>query len=134
MQIEVHHRDTIPNVQWTKAFKPELLEQANETETSEDLRSWYQTLIVFVWVGAVIGASLATMAMFSIYWDAIERAKLMYDTDDMIKQVQYNTDQIRWKIQQNAEILPKINENIEKLGTGIVQDLKPKEAKIINQK
>ena len=53
--------------------------------------------------------------MYAIYGTAIERGNLMYETDDLIKQVQYNTDVIKTKVQQNADIMPKINENIEKL-------------------
>ena len=81
----------------------------------------------------IVGAIFATITMYALYWTAIERGNLMYETDDLIKQVQYNTDVIKTKVQQNADIMPKINENIEKLWNGIVEELKPKEAKIVNQ-
>ena len=101
-------------------------------EDSKAILDGYYTLIIFVTSGMIIGAILATITMLAIYWPAIERGNLVSDTDDLIKQVQYNTEQIRDKVQKNADILPKINENIDKLGNGIVQELKPKEAKIIN--
>lgn len=110
-------------------------ETVDTPETPEDPKAildGYYTLIIFVTSGIIIGAILATITMFAIYATAIERGNLVSDTDDLIRQVQYNTEQIRDKVQQNADILPKINENIDKLGSGIVQELKPKEAKIVN--
>lgn len=104
----------------------------NETP-QEELKNGYLTLIIFVTSWIIVGAILATITMYAIYGTAIERGNLMYETDDLIKQVQYNTEQIRDKVQKNADIMPKINENIEKLWNGIVEELKPKEAKIVNQ-
>jgi hypothetical protein len=80
----------------------------------------------------ILGSVLTIVTFFALYGSAIERGQLVSDTDDLIKQVQYNTEQIRDKVQKNADILPKINENIDKLGSGIVSELKPKTAKIVN--
>lgn len=104
----------------------------NETP-QEELKNGYLTLIIFVTSWMIVGGILATITMFALYGTAIERGNLMYETDDMIKQVQYNTDVITTKVQENANIMLKINENIEKLWSEIVEELKPKEAKIVNQ-
>lgn len=104
-----------------------------ETEDPKAILNGYYTLIIFVTSGMIIGAILATITMFAIYATAIERGNLMYETDDLIKLAKYNTDIIRDKVEHNEQIANKINENIEKIGNGIVQELKPKEAKIVNQ-
>ena len=123
-----------PNAFSAESFPKEDNLPAHELpEDPKEILDGYYTLIIFVTSGMIIGAILATITMLAIYWPAIERGNLVSDTDDLIKQVQYNTEQIRDKVQQNADILPKINENIDKLGNGIVQELKPKEAKIVNQ-
>lgn len=118
-----------PNAFSSNSFPKEELELPEDPKATLE---WYYTLIIFVTSGMILGAILATVTMFALYGSAIERGNLVSDTDDLIKQVQYNTEQIRDKVQQNADILPKINENIDKIGNGIVQELKPKEAKIIN--
>jgi len=117
-----------PNVFSAETF-PKEEDNLPEHELPEDSKAildGYYTLIIFVISGMILGAILATITMFALYGSAIERGNLVSDTDDLIKQVQYNTEQIRDKVQKNADILPKINENIDKLGNGIVQELKPK--------
>jgi len=147
MKVPVTQRDSwslLPNGKpknepTTNAFSAESFPKEDNLpahELPEDPKAildGYYTLIIFVTSGMIIGAILATITIFAIYATAIERGNLVSDTDDLIGKMQYNTEQIRDKVQQNADILPKINENIEKLGNGIVQELKPKEAKIVNQ-
>lgn len=123
-----------PNVFSADSFpkEQEPIVEIPQAEDPKAILDGYYTLIIFVTSGMILGAILATITMFAIYATAIERGNLVSDTDVLIKQVQYNTEQIRDKVQKNADILPKINENIEKLGSGIVQELKPKTQKIIN--
>ncbi len=102
-------------------------------ETSQELLNGYRTLILFVFIGMIIGTILTTITFFALYGTAIERANLIADTDAMIKKMEYNTNEIRNKIQDNENIIKTVNENIDKLGTGIVSELKPKEAKIVNK-
>ena len=132
--LPINHRDKFSPLP-THEPKPNAFsaETFNEEIPPEELKNWYLTLIIFVTSWIIVGAIFATITMFALYWTAIERGNLMYETDDMIKQVQYNTDVITTKVQENANIMPKINENIEKLWSGIVEELKPKEAKIVNQ-
>ena len=119
-----------PNVFSADTFPKEGVIDA--PEDSKAILDGYYTLIVFVTSGMILGSVLTIVTFFALYGAAIERGNLVSDTDDLIKQVQYNTEQIRDKVQKNADILPKINENIERLGSGIVNELKPKEAKIVN--
>lgn len=117
------------------AFSKATFEEVEEIILPEDPKAildGYYTLIIFVTSGIIIGAILATITMFAIYATAIERGNLMYETDDLIKLAKYNTDVIRVKVEHNEQIANKINENIDKLGSGIVTELKPKEAKIVN--
>lgn len=93
----------------------------------------YRTLILFVFIGMIIGTILTTITFFALYGTAIERANLIADTDAMIQKMEYNTSEIRNKIQDNENIIKTVNENIDKLGTGIVSELKPKEAQVVNK-
>lgn len=102
-----------------------------EDEDSKVLLNGYYTLIIFVTSWIIAGAILATITMFAIYGTAIERGNLVSDTDEMIGKMQYNTDEIHRKVNENNQLLNAVNVNIEKLGTGIVEQLKPKQAKIV---
>ena len=122
-----------PNAFSAESFPKEDNLPAHELpEDPKEILDGYYTLIIFVTSGMIIGAILATITMFAIYATAIERGNLMYETDDLIKLAKYNTDVIRVKVEHNEQIANKINENIDKLGSGIVTELKPKEAKIVN--
>lgn len=118
------------------AFSKATFEEVEEIILPEDPKAildGYYTLIVFVTSGMIIGAILATITIFAIYATAIERGNLVSDTDSLIGKMQYNTDEIHRKVNENNQLLNAVNVNIEKLGTGIVEQLKPKQAKIVEK-
>jgi len=130
-----HFPDVKPkNEPQPNAFSAETFQEVIDTPIKpEELLNGYRTLILFVSIGIIIGTILTTITFFALYGTAIERANLIADTDAMIKKMEYNTNDIKHKVQDNENIIKTVNENIDKLGTGIVSELKPKEAKIVNK-
>lgn len=144
MKLPINQRDScslLPdgkpkNEPQPNAFSAETFQEEEIIYTPikpEELLNGYRTLVLFVFIGMIIGAYLTTITFFALYGTAIERANLIADTDAMIQKMQYNTNDIRHKVQDNENIIKTVNENIDKLGTGIVSELKPKEAKIVNK-
>ena len=140
MEIQVNQREKfsrIPIVESTTFTSTWIREWASdaidETETVTELNVTYPTLIAISALLIIIGATLAITAMFAIYWPAIELGNMKFEANELREHMEWKTGQVKYIVDELGKDKTDYVKLIDKIAEKTVSDLKPREAKIVNQ-
>ena len=120
----------------TNAFSKATFEGVEEIilpETVKELNVTYPTLIALSAILIIIGATLATAAMFAIYGPAIELGNMKFEANELREYMEWKTGQIKSDVADLGNKKLDYVKMIDKIAEKTVSDLKPREAKIVNQ-
>ena len=108
-------------------------EAINETETVKEINVSYSLLIALSSLLIIIGATIATAAMFAIYGPAIELGNMKFEANELREYMEWKTGQIKADVADLGNKKLDYVKMIDKIAEKTVSDLKPREAKIVNQ-
>lgn len=107
--------------------------EAQQSETVKELNVTYPIIFTMSAILIIIGATLATAAMFAIYGPAIELGNMKFEANELRERMEWQT----WRVKSIVSDIEKNKTDyvgmIDKIAEKTVADLKPKEAKIVNQ-
>lgn len=143
MEIQVNHRDRFSRIPlgepttftytWIKEWALEESDALDEPETIKELNVTYPTIIALSSLLIIIGATLATAAMFAIYGPAIELGNMKFEANELREYMEWKTWQIKADVADLGNKKLDYVKMIDKIADRTVSDLKPREAKIVNQ-
>ena len=143
MEIQVNQRDKFSRIplgepttftsMWIKEWALEESEAINETETVKEINVSYSLLIALSSLLIIIGATIATAAMFAIYGPAIELGNMKFEANELREYMEWKTGQIKADVADLGNKKLDYVKMIDKIAEKTVSDLKPREAKIVNQ-
>lgn len=143
MEIQVNHRDNFSRIPigestaftstWIKEVAFEESNSIDETETVKEINVSYSLLIALSALLIIIGATLATAAMFAIYGQAIELGNMKFEANELREHMEWKTWQVKSIVDELGKDKTDYVKLIDKIAEKTVSDLKPREAKIVNQ-
>jgi len=104
-----------------------------EPETIKELNLSYYTIIAISSGLLLIGIILGYFTTLAIYKDDIAIGNKAQNVEDKRAEIEWNNNQAKEYIKKTSELMPAYDTAIEEYGKSIIERMKPKTSKIINQ-
>lgn len=131
-QNEKPKNEPQPNAFSANSF-PKEEEVIHKEETIKEFNLSYYTVIAISSGLLLIGIILGCMTTLAIYKEDIAMGKQAQDIKDKREEIEWYNKQAQESIKKVNELLPAYDTSIETYGKSIIEKMKPKTQKIVNQ-